>query len=98
LLARTWTHSIYTIKDISECTKVALELKDTNQSLEVSTFISIVISVKDFWELVLVLMSKGKDIFTEILSDTTVWDGSKKERSNDYHIMKIKMKTKRKLK
>jgi len=63
------------MKDTSECTKVTLELlalEDTDQSLGVLTFIFIAISVKCSWELVLVLMSKENNVFTEILSGDTI--------------------------
>ena len=70
------------MEDTLECTKVALELEDTDQSLRISTSMFIAISIKDSWELILKLISKENNVFAKILLDTTIWDGSKKERSN----------------
>jgi len=79
------------MKDILECTQVILELlvlENIDQSLRVSTSMSIAIPIEDFWELEIVLMSKEKNVFTEILLGITIWNGSKKERSNvDISIM-----------
>ena len=70
------------MEDTLECTKVALELEDTDQPLRVSTSMFIAIPIKGSWELILILISKENNVFAKILLDTTIWDGSKKERSN----------------
>lgn len=41
------------------------------------------ISVKDSWELLLVLKTKGNNVFTEFLLGATIWDDGKKEKSNN---------------
>ena len=73
------------VEEMSECTNITLELLilvDIDWPLKVLTSISVVILLESSWRLVWVLKSKGKDIFTEIHSGTTIWDSNRKERSN----------------
>jgi len=86
---KSTTFNFDTLENTFESTKADLELlvlEDTNQSLGVSTFILMVILVENSWELVLVLILKKNNIFTEVLSDTIIWDGGKRERSVCYHV------------
>lgn len=51
------------------------------------TSISIGIPIEGSCELLWGFVLEGNDIFAEILLGTTIWDGSKKERSNGHILL-----------
>ena len=74
------------MEETLECTETALELlvlNTINQSLKVLTTIFIAMFLEDSWILENILKLKKKDIFVKILLGTTIWDSSKKEKSNN---------------
>jgi len=77
--------SIYTMDDALESTEVSLELlvlEDNDWPLGVLTSISIRISIESSYEILQEFKSKENNLFIEILLGATIWDDSKKERSN----------------
>ena len=82
--------SIYTMDDALESTEVSLELlvlEDNDWPLGVLTSISIRISIESSYEILQEFKSKENNLFIEILLGATIWDDSKKERSNYWDMM-----------
>jgi len=82
--------STYTMDDALESTEVSLELlvlEDNDWPLGVLTSISIRISIESSYEILQEFKSKENNLFIEILLGATIWDDSKKERSNYWVMM-----------
>jgi len=82
--------STYTMDDALESTEVSLELlvlEDNDWPLGVLTSISIRISIESSYEILQEFKSKENNLFIEILLGATIWDDSKKERSNYWDMM-----------
>ena len=82
--------STYTMDDALESTEVSLELlvlEDNDWPLGVLTSISIRISIESSYEILQEFKSKENNLFIEILLGATIWDDSKKERSNYWNMM-----------
>lgn len=75
------------MENVSEYTNNFLEflvLEDVDQPLRALTSISIGIPIKGSCELLWEFVLEENDVFAEILLSATIWDGSKKERSNGH--------------